>query len=90
MRVFLSTVIVTIAAGVFSVTALAGATAANMQIGSLADYCRTEILRHNPRHIVGRWPSLGEALVDDEVASEYDCVANEIKKSLKALGREAD
>jgi len=45
---------------------LAGTTAANMQIHSLADYCRTEILLHNPQHLVRRWPSLAEALVDFE------------------------
>ncbi len=45
---------------------LAGVTAANMQIESLAAYCRHAILQHNPQHIVRRWPSLPEALVDEE------------------------
>ncbi len=45
---------------------LAGVTAANMQIESLAAYCRRAILQHNPQHIVRRWPSLPEALVDEE------------------------
>ena len=32
----------------------------------LAAYCRAEILRHNPRHLIGKWPTVGEALLDDE------------------------
>ena len=45
---------------------LAGATAANLQLNKLAHYCRQEILRHNPRHLVGRWPTFAEALIDQE------------------------
>ena len=45
---------------------LAGVTAANMRLESLAAYCRHAILQHNPQHLVKRWPSLPEALVDDE------------------------
>lgn len=48
---------------------LAGVTAANMRIDTLANYCRNRILEHSPRHLVGRWPSLPEALVDDEFRS---------------------
>ena len=45
---------------------LAGATAANLQLSKLARYCRQEILHHNPRHLVGKWPTIEEALLDDE------------------------
>jgi hypothetical protein len=45
---------------------LAGVVAANMQLSKLAAYCRSEILQNNPRHLVGRWPSVAEALLDDE------------------------
>jgi hypothetical protein len=45
---------------------LAGVTAANMQLDPVAAYCRRMILQHNPQHVVGHWPSLGQALVDDE------------------------
>ena len=45
---------------------LASASAANLQLVKLAHYCRNEILKHNPRHLIGRWPSVAEALLDDE------------------------
>ncbi len=45
---------------------LAGVTAASMQLDTLAAYCRNAILEHNPQHMVRRWASLPEALVDDE------------------------
>ena len=48
---------------------LAGVTAANMQLPALAAYCRHEILRHNPQHLVRRWATLPEALVDEDFLS---------------------
>jgi hypothetical protein len=45
---------------------LAGVTAANMQVATLAKHCRREILQHNPQHIIGHWATFPEALVDDE------------------------
>ncbi len=52
--------------------------AANLQLRSLAEYCRTEILQHNPQHMIGRWPTVEQALLDEEflqflrrVRSEY-------------------
>lgn len=45
---------------------LAGATAANLRMNKLASYCRQEILRNNPRHLVGRWHTIADALLDDE------------------------
>lgn len=47
---------------------LAAVVATNMQMPKLAWYCRHEILKHNPRHLIGRWASVGEALIDDEFA----------------------
>ena len=45
---------------------LASVVATNMQMPKLAQYCRDEILQHNPRHLIGHWPSVAEALLDDE------------------------
>lgn len=45
---------------------LAGTAAADLQLAPLANYCRKQILRHNPRHMLGRWPSFEEALLDTE------------------------
>lgn len=45
---------------------LSSAVAANMELPKLAAYCRSEILQNNPRHLVGHWPSIAEALLDDE------------------------
>jgi hypothetical protein len=45
---------------------LAGVAAANMRLEPVAAYCRQTILRHNPQHLIGRWTSLAEALIDEE------------------------
>jgi hypothetical protein len=45
---------------------LAGVAAANMQLEPVAAYCRRTILENNPQHLIGRWSSMGEALVDEE------------------------
>jgi len=45
---------------------LAGAVAANLNLPRLAAYCRREILKNNPHHLVGHWASFAEALIDDE------------------------
>ena len=45
---------------------LAGVTAAQQQLDVLAAYCRAEILKHNPHHITARWPSLKQALADED------------------------
>ena len=45
---------------------LASVVATNMQMPKLAQYCRDEILQHNPRHLIGHWPSVAEALLDDQ------------------------
>lgn len=45
---------------------LAGVAAAQLQLDLLADYCRSEVLKDNPRHLVGHWPTFAEAIIDDD------------------------
>jgi hypothetical protein len=45
---------------------LAGVIAARMQLDAVADHCRSEILHHNPGHMVRRWPTLAEAIEDSD------------------------
>lgn len=45
---------------------LASVAAARRRLDEIAQYCRRKILAHNPAHLVGRWPSLDEALEDSE------------------------
>jgi hypothetical protein len=45
---------------------LAGVIAARMELSHIAAYCRKRILEHNPGHMVRRWPTLGEAINEDE------------------------
>ena len=41
---------------------LAGVVAARIDLPRIAAYCRQQVLTHNPRHAIGRWPTLAEAL----------------------------
>jgi len=41
---------------------LAGVQAEEMGLDEISALCRHRILSQNPRHLVGRWPSIGEAL----------------------------
>lgn len=41
---------------------LAGVIAAQIDLAPIAGTCRDEILQHNPRHLVGRWPTIATAL----------------------------
>ncbi|HMO14874.1 MAG TPA: hypothetical protein PKD64_05010 [Pirellulaceae bacterium] len=43
---------------------LAVVTAHNLSLGPLANYCRQQILNNNPGHILGRFPSIEEALLN--------------------------
>ncbi len=43
---------------------LAGIQAHEMGLEPIAALCRLRILSHNPRHLVRRWPTLGEAFDD--------------------------
>ena len=45
---------------------LAAVLAANLEIPKLASHCRAEILQNNPHHLIGHWPTLGEAMFDEE------------------------
>lgn len=45
---------------------LAGVVAARMPLPRIAAYCRHKVLEHNPRHAVGHWPRLVEALDDPD------------------------
>ena len=41
---------------------LAGVHAEEMGLDQIAALCRHRVLAHNPRHLVRRWPTVGEAL----------------------------
>lgn len=45
---------------------LAGVIAARMKLPTVADYCRAEVLAHNPGHMVRKWPTLAEAIEDSD------------------------
>lgn len=45
---------------------LAAVAAARRQLDHVAHYCRQKILLHNPAHLVGHWPTLSLALIDDD------------------------
>lgn len=45
---------------------LAGVIAARMNLDDVAAYCRAEVLRHNPGHMVRRWPTLAAAIEDSD------------------------
>lgn len=48
---------------------MAGAIAAEMHLDTVAAYCRHQVLQHNPRHLVRRWPTLSAALDDEDFKS---------------------
>jgi hypothetical protein len=41
---------------------LAGVIAAQIGLEPIAGACRDEVLRHNRRHLIGRWPTISKAL----------------------------
>jgi hypothetical protein len=45
---------------------LAGVIAAQIDLAPIAAACREQILRHNPGHLVARWPTIGEALAEED------------------------
>jgi hypothetical protein len=45
---------------------LAAVIAAQIDLAPIAAECRGQILAHNPRHIVGRWRTIAEALGQEE------------------------
>ncbi|HPM81910.1 MAG TPA: hypothetical protein PLF81_14480 [Candidatus Anammoximicrobium sp.] len=48
---------------------VAAASAARMQLFRISKYCRRKILQHNPRHLIGRWENLADALDDVDFLS---------------------
>ena len=46
---------------------LSAAVAANQNLHKLSAYCRAEILKHNPQHMIGKWATVEEALLDEEL-----------------------
>jgi hypothetical protein len=44
---------------------LAGVEAESIGLASISALCRHKILAHNPRHLLGNWPTLAAALVDE-------------------------
>jgi len=72
---------------------LSAAIAANQQLHKLSAYCRAEILEHNPQHMVRKWETVEEALLDEEfltllkrIRSEYS--SERAEQLLQALGIE--
>jgi DNA-directed RNA polymerase subunit N (RpoN/RPB10) len=47
---------------------LAGVIAAENKLTRIAACCRHRVLQHNPQHLLGRWPTLSEALADADFA----------------------
>ena len=45
---------------------LAAAAAARAGLPRIAAYCREDVLRNNPRHLVQRWATIADALRDPE------------------------
>ena len=45
---------------------LAGVIAAQIDLAPIAAACREKILAHSPRHLVGRWPTVAAALLEDD------------------------
>ena len=45
---------------------LAGVIAAQIELAPIAAACREQILAHNARHLVRQWPTIGEALAEEE------------------------
>lgn len=45
---------------------LAAAAATRAGLPRIAAYCRKDVLQHNPRHLIQRWPTVAHALRDLE------------------------
>lgn len=40
--------------------------ASQLKLAPIAAYCRHRVLQHNPGHMVARWPTIEEALTEDD------------------------
>ena len=45
---------------------IAAANASRMDLPRIAAYCRYKILQHNPRHAIGHWENLAEAMEESD------------------------
>lgn len=45
---------------------LAAVIAAQIDLAPIAAACREQILKHNPRHLVRRWPTIEDALSEED------------------------
>lgn len=45
---------------------LAAVIAAQIELEPIAAACRERILQHNPRHMAARWPTIGQALAEED------------------------
>lgn len=55
---------------------LAAAAAADMQLDPVVTRCRRLVLEHNPQHLVRRWPTIQQALLDDE----FLCLLRQLRR----------
>ena len=51
------------------VLVLAAVIAAQIDLAPIAAACREQILAHNPGHMIGRWPTVGAALGEEDFQS---------------------
>jgi hypothetical protein len=69
---------------------LAAVAATKAGLPRIAAYCREDVLRHNPRHLVRRWGTVADALRDQEfqhflVHLEKRYSAEEVDRMMKTL-----
>ena len=55
---------------------LGSAVAASEGLVRVAAYCRHRVLEHNPRHLLQRWPTVGEAMLD----SDFACLLGQLQR----------
>jgi hypothetical protein len=55
---------------------LAGVEAAKLDYGPLAAFCRQQVLQHNQHHLIGRWWTFPQALLDDE----FLCLLRQLRR----------
>ena len=45
---------------------IAASIAERCKLGRIAAYCRHRVLKHNPGHLIRRWPTIAEALDESD------------------------
>ncbi len=55
---------------------IAGSIASQMGLEGVASYCRYLVLQHNPRHLIGRWPTIGVAWQEED----FCCLLKQLKR----------